>query len=72
MSITERAEKLQERIENRIKKIGTGEYGRVLKLAHRPSGDEFSKMLQVTALGVLVLGFAGFGIFYLMTVVIFP
>jgi protein transport protein SEC61 subunit gamma-like protein len=72
MSITERAEKLQERIESRIKKVGTGEYGRVLKLAHRPSGDEFSKMLQVTALGVLVLGFAGFGIFYLMTVVIFP
>jgi protein transport protein SEC61 subunit gamma-like protein len=72
MGIVERAEKLQERIETRIKRIGSGDYGRVLKLAHRPSNEEFSKMLGVTALGVLVLGFAGFGIFYLMTVVVFP
>jgi protein transport protein SEC61 subunit gamma-like protein len=72
MGVIERAERLQERIEARIKRIGSGDYGRVLKLARRPSGDEFSKMLAVTALGVVILGFAGFGIFYLMTVVVFP
>jgi len=72
MGIIERAERLQERIEARIKRIGSGDYGRVLKLARRPTGDEFSKMLEVTALGVVILGFAGFGIFYLMTVVVFP
>ncbi len=72
MGIVDRAAKFQERIEKRIKKIGSGDYGRVLKLAHKPSDEEFSKMLEVTTLGVLILGFLGFGIFYLMTVVVFP
>jgi len=72
MGIVDRAEGVQEKIERKIKSIGSGDYGRVLKLAHKPSDEEFSKMLEVTTLGVLILGFAGFGIFYLMTVFVFP
>jgi len=72
MSIVKKVGNFQKKFESRIKKVGTGNYGRVLKFANRPDSDEYSKMLAITCLGVLLLGFIGFAIFWLMTQLVFP
>lgn len=56
----------QYRVENRLKRIGHGRYGRVLKMARKPEPEEFQKASQITGLGILVLGLIGFLIFLLM------
>jgi len=58
---------LQGQIEERARHLGKGRYGRVLKMARKPTRKEYTKVLQVTGLGILVLGFVGFGIYLLMT-----
>jgi len=72
MGAVERARNLQNRIETRIRNVGKGKYGRVLKLAHWPEEDEYYRMVQITALGVLLFGFMGFAIYFLMTNFVFP
>ena len=72
MSIVEKVGNFQKKFEDRLKKIGSGKYGRVLKLAHRPNIDEYSKMLVISSLGILILGFIGFAIWLFMTQLVFP
>ena len=68
-SIKEKAWDLQHRIETRQKRIGKGKYGRVLKMARKPSNDEYSKTSKITAVGMLLIGGLGFLIFLIATVV---
>jgi len=58
---------VQEKVENRLKRIGHGRYGRVLKMARKPEPEEFQKASQITAIGIAILGAMGFAIFLLMT-----
>ncbi len=44
------------------------EYVRILKLARRPSREEFSKISRISGLGILLIGSIGFLIYLLMTV----
>ena len=53
----------QKRIEERAKRLGKGRYGRVLQMARKPTKDEFSKVVQLTALGILLIGAVGFLIY---------
>lgn len=62
-AILEKAWTVQKRIEERAKRLGKGKYGRVLQMARKPSADEFSKVVQVTAIGLLLLGAVGFVIY---------
>ncbi len=66
-TIVERAWEIQKRIEERAKRLGKGKYGRVLQMARKPTQDEFSKVVQLTALGILLIGAVGFVIYLIFT-----
>jgi len=63
----ERAWDLQYRLEARQKRIGKGKYGRVLKMARKPTDEEYSKTSKITGLGIILIGGLGFLIFLLAT-----
>ncbi len=45
-----------------------GEYVRVLKLTRKPSKEEFSVIAKVAGAGILLVGFIGFIIYILISV----
>ncbi len=45
-----------------------GEYARVLKLTRKPSREEFTVIAKVAGAGILLIGFIGFIIYLLITV----
>ena len=65
MDIMEWSWKRQNRAEEYLKRFGKGKYGRVLKMAKKPDSEEYKRTLQVTSLGILLIGGLGF-IIYLM------
>jgi protein transport protein SEC61 subunit gamma-like protein len=62
-SFKEKAWDLQHRIETRQKRIGKGKYGRVLKMARKPTDEEYAKTSKITFAGILLIGGLGFLIF---------
>ena len=58
----------QDKIESKFRNMGKGKYGRIIKMARTPSKDEYVKTVYITALGILIIGFVGFAIWWLMTV----
>jgi len=67
LNILERFRNTQEKIEERTKYIGRGKYGRVLRMARKPNSEEYTKTLQITGLGIVLLGGLGFLIFWIWT-----
>lgn len=65
--IIDKAWDLQHNIEARQKRIGKGKYGRVLKMARKPTNEEFSKTSKITMAGILLIGGMGFLIWLLAT-----
>ena len=65
--IIERARDLQNNLEAKRDRIGKGKYGRVLKMARKPTDDEFNKTSKITALGMILIGGIGFLIFLIIT-----
>ena len=57
----------QDKIESKIRNIGKGKYGRILKMARTPTRDEYKKTIAITGIGIIVLGALGFFIMWLMT-----
>lgn len=70
VDIVEGSWNIQRGIENRVKGLGKGKYGRVLKMARKPENDEYKKVLQIVSLGLFLIGGLGFLIYWLW--VIFP
>ena len=68
-SFVEKAWDLQHNIETRQKRVGKGKYGRVLKMARKPTNEEYSKTSKITALGILLVGGLGFLIFLIAEIV---
>ncbi len=62
-SFVEKARDLQENLESRRNRIGKGKYGRVLKMARKPTNEEYSKTSKITFAGILIVGGLGFVIF---------
>jgi protein transport protein SEC61 subunit gamma-like protein len=62
-SFVEKAWELQHNIESRQKRVGKGKYGRVLKMARKPTNEEYSKTSKITGLGIILIGGLGFLIF---------
>jgi protein transport protein SEC61 subunit gamma-like protein len=56
---------LQRKIEEKTKHVGKGKYGRVLKMARKPTGEEYIKVAQITAIGLLLIGGLGFLIYWM-------
>jgi len=67
MDVEGKAKEYQDSIESYFRNLGKGRYGRVLKMARKPSWDEYKKIVQVTGIGLIILGAAGFGIMWVMT-----
>jgi protein transport protein SEC61 subunit gamma-like protein len=65
-TIKEKAWDLQNDLEARRSRIGKGKYGRVLKMARKPTNDEFVKSSKITGAGILLIGGLGFLIFLLV------
>jgi protein transport protein SEC61 subunit gamma-like protein len=63
MDIMEWSWKEQSKAEERMKRFGKGKYGRVLKMAKKPDAEEYKRTLQITSIGVLLIGGLGFIIY---------
>tara|TARA_B100000530_G_scaffold249745_1_gene164151 strand:+ start:169 stop:408 length:240 start_codon:yes stop_codon:yes gene_type:complete len=64
MSFIDKVWQTQHKLEERFKRIGRGQYGRVLRLARKPTSDEFMKSSWVVAIGIGVIGAIGFIVYY--------
>jgi protein transport protein SEC61 subunit gamma-like protein len=56
---------LQRKIEEKTKHVGKGKYGRVIKMARKPTGEEYVKVTQITSIGLLLIGGLGFLIYWI-------
>lgn len=63
MDIVEKSWEVQETIEDRVKRIGKGKYGRVIKMARKPTPDEYVKTVMITGIGIILIGGLGFAIY---------
>ena len=69
--IEETVQGWQDGIEGRVRSLQTGSYARILKMARKPSKQEFRQTVIVCGIGMFVLGAIGFVILALM-VNVFP
>ena len=65
MDILKKSWGLQHKVEEKSKRIGRGKYGRVLKMARKPDQEEFVKVIQITGIGIILIGALGFVIYLL-------
>ena len=63
--IVDKSWDLQRRIEEKTKRVGKGKYGRVLKMARKPSGEEYIRISQIVAIGLILIGGLGFLIYWI-------
>lgn len=66
-SLVGKAWDAQEKLEGRLSNIGKGKYGRVIRMARKPTPEEYRKAAIVSAAGMGILGAMGFLIYYLMS-----
>lgn len=68
MDILDRTWEMQDRMEKGItERMRSNKYSRVLKMSVKPTPDEFLKTLQVTMIGMILIGALGFAIYKLWT-----
>jgi protein transport protein SEC61 subunit gamma-like protein len=60
MAFLDRAKHAQETFDGRLRNFGHGKYGRILRMARKPSVEDYVKVLSVTALGAVIIGTTGF------------
>ena len=65
MKIKDRAEDAQQKIEIRMREVGRGKWGRVIKMARKPEHEEFMKTCKITAIGLILIGALGFLVYWL-------
>ena len=65
-AVEDRVQDLQDEIESRVRSLQTGSYARILKMARKPSKEEFRQTVIVCGIGMCVLGGIGFVMLYLM------
>ncbi|MBR2254889.1 MAG: protein translocase SEC61 complex subunit gamma [Candidatus Methanomethylophilaceae archaeon] len=57
----------QDDFETKARGFGSGKYGRILKMAHTPTREEYFKTMYITGLGIIAIGAVGFAIWWVMT-----
>lgn len=67
MAFLDRARRVQDNFDGRLRNLGHGKYGRILRMARRPTSEEYVKVLEVTWLGAVLIGLTGFAIYILFT-----
>lgn len=68
-NIIDRAWEVQKRIEDKLRNIGKGKYGRIIRMAIKPTEEEYYKTLKITFAGMLIIGGIGFLIYIFKQVV---
>jgi protein transport protein SEC61 subunit gamma-like protein len=68
MGIIEGSEKVQKSLENWSAGLGRGKYSRILKMARKPTREEYGKVLTITGLGILFIGGVGFTLYFIFQV----
>ena len=63
MAFLDRARRVQDQFDGRLRNVGHGKYGRILRMARRPTSEEYVKVLEVTWLGAVLIGLTGFAIY---------
>ncbi|HIE81893.1 MAG TPA: protein translocase SEC61 complex subunit gamma [Candidatus Poseidoniales archaeon] len=56
----------QNEIEERVRRVRTGSMARILKMARKPSKQEFRQTIIVCGIGMFILGLIGFAMLVLM------
>tara|TARA_B100000427_G_C15485560_1_gene585120 strand:+ start:1279 stop:1542 length:264 start_codon:yes stop_codon:yes gene_type:complete len=64
--VEEKVQGWQDEIEGRVRGLQTGSYARILKMARKPSKQEFRQTVIVCGIGMFVLGAIGFVMLWLM------
>jgi protein transport protein SEC61 subunit gamma-like protein len=67
VAFLDRARKVQDGVDGRLHSLGHGKYGRILRMARRPTSDEYVKVLEVTWFGAVLIGLTGFAIYIFFT-----
>ncbi|HUI38331.1 MAG TPA: protein translocase SEC61 complex subunit gamma [Thermoplasmata archaeon] len=67
MAFLDRAKRAQEELDGRIRTVGHGRFGRVLRMARKPTSEDYVKVLEVTWLGAVVIGVVGFFVYIFFT-----
>ncbi len=67
MAFLDRAKRVQDEVDGRLHNLGHGKYGRILRMARRPTQDEYVKVLEVTWLGAVLIGLTGFAFYIFFT-----
>ena len=63
MDIIKKTMEKQEWLEDKARGLGKGKYARVIKMAVKPTEEEYSKSLLITGIGIAIIGLMGFIIF---------
>jgi protein transport protein SEC61 subunit gamma and related proteins len=63
MAFLDRARRVQDQVDASLRNVGHGKYGRILRMARRPTSEEYVKVLGVTWLGAILIGLTGFAIY---------
>ena len=64
--IEETVQSWQDEIEGRVRSLQTGSYARILKMARKPSKQEFRQTVIVCGIGRFILGAIGFAMLWMM------
>ena len=67
MDIVKGSWSIQQKVEERVRRLGKGKYGRVLKMARKPDEEEFTKVVQITGIGMILIGALGLLIYLIWT-----
>lgn len=63
IGLIDKAWELQRKIESKQARIGKGKYGRVLRMARKPTNEEYEKTSKITGIGIIIVGAIGFVIY---------
>jgi protein transport protein SEC61 subunit gamma-like protein len=67
MAFLDRAKRVQDQFDGRLRNVGHGKFGRILRMARKPAVEEYVKVLEVTWLGAVLIGVVGFAIYIFFT-----
>ncbi len=67
MAFLDRARRVQDDFDGRLHHVGHGKYGRILRMARKPTREEYTRVLTITFIGAAIIGLTGFGIYIFFT-----
>ncbi|MEM3851666.1 MAG: protein translocase SEC61 complex subunit gamma [Methanomassiliicoccales archaeon] len=58
---------VQRKLEEKLKTIGKGKYGRIFKMARKPTLEEYVRVVKMVSIGLFLIGALGFLLYWLFT-----